>query len=190
MRLAKGRTMRALDPELLRALLRYDAETGALFWKERPVEMFIQPLEAAVSRARRWNARYAGRPALTHKLSGYLRGSVCSKTMLAHRVAWAIHHGAWTEDYLDHINGVRDDNRIVNLREVDDAENHRNMKRPSNNKSGVIGVFFEAGKWRARITDRRRIHNLGSFETKEEAVAARKRGERQFGFHENHGRDG
>ncbi len=189
MRLPKGRVLRTVDPELLRALLRYDPETGALFWRERSPEMFIPSWEVAAGKAQEWNARHAGKPVFTTRTNGYLMGRVSSRALLAHRVAWAMHHGRWSEDYIDHINGVRDDNRLANLREVSVGENSRNCKRSSGNKSGVTGVFRCGDRWRAFITYRRTIHRLGTFDTKEEATAVRKAAERRFGFHENHGRE-
>ncbi len=186
----EGLALRGLDPAQLRALLRYDPQTGELFWRERPLEMFVEPPAAVAAKARKWNARYAGKPAFTSRTHGYRQGCLLSVYVYAHRVAWAIHHGRWSEQHIDHINGVRDDNRITNLREVRDGGNNRNLKRPVTNSSGAIGVYRQGRKWWAGITYRRRAYYLGSFETKEAAIAARKAAERRFGFHPNHGRDG
>jgi hypothetical protein len=108
-------------------------------------------------------------------VNGYTRVSVGGQTFMAHRVAWLLVHGAWPDGEIDHINGVRDDNRIVNLRDVDHAGNQQNLKRAQrNNKSGLLGVSFEqwTGRWKAQIMHRRRNMNLGRFDTKEEAHAA------------------
>ncbi len=151
--------------------------------------MFIEPLAAAAARAKRWNARFAGKPMLSTRKRGYRWGHVLAAGLYAHRVAWAVHYGRWPEASIDHINGVRDDNRLFNLREAPDGANDRNRKRPRGNRSGVVGVFRRNGKWCARITYRQCSYSLGRFATKEAAAAARKAAERRFGFHENHGRE-
>ncbi len=180
-----------LDPNLLRKLLRYDPETGALIWRARPVEMFVMPVDPAEAKARNWNRRYAGLPAYGRSVAGYGLVGVLSNRLLAHRVAWAIYHGRWPDGNIDHINGVRDDNRIANLREVTAAENNRNMRRRSDNKSGVSGLFWHGPtrKWRVTIRDSGRQIYLGSFANREDAIAVRKAAERRYGYHPNHGRD-
>jgi hypothetical protein len=167
-----------ITPELLRKLLRYEPDTGKLFWLHRPREMFTLDREF-----KRWNNRYAGTEASYDRATGYRGAFVFRKSFSAHRLAWAIHYNEWPTGDLDHINGVRDDNRIANLRVVTRTENARNAKRRCTNKSGVTGVIWYRGKWRAYI-----VTHLGLFDTLEEAAAARKAEERRLGFHENHGR--
>lgn len=178
--------MSQISIETLRALLDYNPETGDLTWKPRPVSMFKAPRDAAA-----WNARYAGRPALTTiNGCGYLTGGIFDRQRLAHRVAWAICHGEWPVDQIDHQNGDRTDNRISNLRVVSHSENGRNQKRPRTNTSGVIGVSWSlsAGKWRALITADGARKHLGYFADFYAAVAARKAAEAEHGFHPHHGR--
>ena len=85
-------------------------------------------------------------------------------------------------------------NRIDNLRDVDHVTNGRNQRTPTNNTSGVCGVYQDRrrgkeGKWIARIkVDYKAIH-LGSFDTLEAASSTRKEAEIKYGFHENHGRE-
>ncbi len=185
-----GQAKCALDPALLRMLLHYDPETGELVWRERSPEMFGDPHAALAARAEWWNGRYAGKPAITALSKGYRRGWVLSTMVPAHRVAWAIHHGRWPDQCIDHINGVRHDNRIANLREVSERDNHLNVKRYVVNKSGIVGVCRVGKVWIANIKYRGRQIHLGRFATKEAAAIARKAAERRFGFHENHGREG
>ncbi|HAJ7191205.1 TPA: hypothetical protein HNO18_06525 [Escherichia coli] len=97
----------------------------------------------------------------------------------AHRLAWFFHYGTWPEKDIDHINGIKSDNRIVNLREANDALNHRNKKHTSPNRSGFRGVSYhksERGKpkWRVRITDNegKRIC-IGLFDSLDEAIRVR-----------------
>jgi hypothetical protein len=172
--------------EGLRQLLTYEPETGKLFWKERPREMFPN------DRVRNtWNTRFAGKEALTNiGAQGYLRGAIYSQDALAHRVAWALHHGKWPQGQIDHINGVRTDNRICNLRDVSGLENNRNAKRSSTNTTGHVGVCRDQrrDKWFAQISLGNRSKFLGYFKKIEDAVEARKAAEREHGFHKNHGR--
>lgn len=173
------------SPELLRKLLRYDSETGQLFWRERSREMFGN--QRAFNT---WNSRYASKPALTNNCHGYLQGAIFERKYLAHRVAWAIHTGEWPKNQIDHINGVKSDNRIENLREATSQENMRNVKRQRNNKSGVTGISWEARreKWLVQIGLNGKLKHVGYFSDFENAVAARKDAEMKYGFHKNHGR--
>jgi len=92
---------------------------------------------------------------------------------------------------VDHINGDVTDNRWENLRLIYGGENQRNMKRAHNNTSGITGVVWDQSRalWHARIRLNQKDRFLGRFKSKDEAIAARKAAERQFGFHVNHGRD-
>ena len=91
---------------------------------------------------------------------------------------------------IDHINGVKFDNRLSNLRMVDHATNLRNSPRYSNNSSGYNGIYFHKAtqKWMARIKVNTKWHYLGVFEKLEDAVAARAAADVKHGFHVNHGR--
>jgi hypothetical protein len=180
-----------ITPELCRQLLRYEPETGKLFWKPRPREMFDSDRIF-----RSWNTKWAGAEAfVTIRKSGKsdyqsLTSSIFNKPHKAHRVAWAIHYGKWPEHEIDHINGDTLDNRICNLRSVSRRENMMNASLPSDNKSGRIGVCFnkKTGKWLATIKVNRRQKYLGDFALIEDAIAAREAAERELGYHENHGR--
>jgi hypothetical protein len=166
--------MTMLEPEFLRSVLRYDAVTGGLEWRERPVESFI---DRAVKMSpqdvmRSWNTRFAGKPAMTAKsAAGYRFGNIKRSVVYAHRVAWAIVHGAWPSQSIDHINGFRDDNRLANLRDVSHGDNMRNLhKVPAH---GCFGVKPYRNHWIARICVHGRDVHLGVHATKDEAVMAR-----------------
>jgi hypothetical protein len=118
-----------------------------------------------------------------------LQGGVGGGVVMAHRVIWAIVHGYWPHQ-IDHINGVKTDNRLCNLREVDDAENRKNMCLRSDNKSGHHGVRWSEHlhKWRAEIRINGKTNHIGVYQNKEDAIAARKASEAALGFHVNHGR--
>lgn len=172
-----------LSQAVLRELLNYNQETGLFTWNRRDRCWFKSDHEFG-----RWNTRYSGKPALTAKIDGYPMGPILKKPYKAHRVAFCISYGFWPE-YVDHINGIRDDNRLCNLQEASKVQNGRNQKKNTKNKSGVTGVYWwKAGSiWRAQIgVHGKRIH-LGAFETKAEAIAARKAAERFYNFSERHG---
>lgn len=172
-----------LSQEVLCKLLNYNPKTGLFIWKSRNRNWFKSDHEFG-----RWNTRYANKPALTTKIDGYPMGHILIKPYKAHRVAFCMTYGYWPQ-YVDHINGQRDDNRIVNLQEASKVQNGRNQKKSSINTSGVTGVhWWEAGRvWRAQIGVNGRKLYLGAFETKEEAIAARKSAEKLYNFSERHG---
>jgi hypothetical protein len=81
--------------------------------------------------------------------------------------------GEWPKGLIDHVNGVKDDNRFANLRVVDETGNSQNIRKPNRrNKSGFMGVIFFQNKWRASITHKGKTHWLGDFKTPEEAHEA------------------
>ena len=173
-------------PETLRKLLSYDPDTGLLTWKRKPIEMC-----ASEQSCKSWNTQFCGKPAFkTEHNAGYRLGRISEKAYLAHRVAYAIHHGAWPANQIDHINGDRLDNRIANLRDVTNAENTRNRVLPTDNTSGHIGVSW-CGlncKWHSRINAHGKRHHIGYFTDIEDAIAARAAAEVKYGYHPNHGR--
>lgn len=122
--------------------------------------------------------------------ASYATVSLDGGSVYAHRLAWAMVHGGWPEEPLDHINGDRTDNRIANLRAVPQKLNCRNCRISKNNRSGANGVYWSNGrrKWVAQIMVDYRTRYLGIFETIEAAIKARKAAEREAGFHPNHGR--
>jgi hypothetical protein len=134
-----------------------------------------------------WNTKYPGTPALNAKHgAGYRHGAIFGKNVLAHRAAWAITHGEWPSDQIDHVNGDPADNRLENLRVVTSRQNSMNMKANSRNSSGVMGVSWNKAndKWRAHIAGK----TLGDFRCKDDAIRARKQAEEKLGYHPNHGR--
>ena len=180
-----------VTPELVQAFVDYDAETGQLTWKQRDAMWFNKGRRGAEASALRWNKRYAGMPAFTTTNShGYKHSSIFGFKFKAHRVAWACHHGEWPENEIDHINGDKTDNRLVNLRAVTALENCKNKRRQKNNTSGATGVLAaRSGGWVAYIKHNRKSISLGRFDSKQDAIAARKAAEKKFGYHKNYGRD-
>lgn len=178
--------MTDLTYHIARQIINVDFETGKLFWLPRTPDFFQTKNHCAA-----WNARHAYDEAFTIRhTKGYLTGRVLGQKYRAHRVIWLLATGAWPVDQIDHINGVRTDNRLVNLREATPSDNMRNMCVPRHNTSGVIGVSWceQDQRWRARMHLGAKSLHLGQFRDIEDAIAARKAAEKFYNFHENHGR--
>lgn len=164
--------------EYLHKRLRLDAETGKLFWRD------------CDSMPQRWRSRYAGKEAFTATtVSGYKHGAINDKIIYAHKAIWAMHHGAWAEDKVDHISGDKCNNRMENLRAVSQSENMRNACKRSDNTSGICGVVWHkvSKKWKAQMQVDGKAYYLGVFPTIEEAAAVRAAASREHGFTERHG---
>lgn len=175
--------------EVLRQLLRYDPETGKLFWLPRNVEWFRDGAKTKAHSCHAWNARLAGKEAMTTPdTCGHLMGRVLGVRYMAHRIIWALEHGDAGDFQIDHINGDCRDNRLFNLRLVTHSENAKNCKRRVDNTSGVTGVRVRNGRYIAEIAANKKRFQLGEFRSMAEAVSARRGAEANLGFHENHGR--
>jgi hypothetical protein len=121
-------------------------------------------------------------PLGTKMNNGYLTINFQDKNYLVHRLGWFLHHGVWPDKDLDHINGIKDDNRIVNLREVSRSQNMHNSKLFSNSTTGHRGVRKHRDAWQARITINYKEVNLGTFSTIEKAIKARQEAEAKLGI--------
>lgn len=125
-----------------------------------------------------------------NKTCGYLYTKVNKKAVLNHRIIWEMQRGEIPKGMqVDHINHNIYDNSIKNLRLVKQIDNGRNRSLNNNNSSGICGVFFHKAskKWAARIKVNYKQINLGTFETKEDAIKARVDANSKYGFHKNHG---
>jgi len=150
-------------------LLNIDFETGVIIRKPRPVSDFSNK-----RLWNSWNSRFADKPCVGLDSNGYITFSIRGARFLAHRVIWFLKYEE-VPDKIDHINGNKSDNRIVNLRNVSHRENLQNCKLSSASTTKITGVHFykSRGKYTAQITvDYKTIH-LGYFDTKEEALQAR-----------------
>jgi len=148
--------MTELTQEQLQQLLSYDPDTG-IFTNLK-------------SRGRVKIGSVAG----SKYSNGYICIAIDSKRYLAHRLIWLYVYGEFPANQIDHINEVKDDNRLVNLRLATSQENQHNKSSPqTNNTSGYLGVYWNKprGKWIARIQVNGKNKHLGLFNTAEEASA-------------------
>ena len=106
--------------------------------------------------------------------NGYLNVSVMGRKFLVHRVVFAMFHGRWPAGDVDHINGIRSDNRAENIREASRSENMRNTKAHADGFTGIKGVHYykSRGNYTAQICVNGQQIRLGYFSTAEEAKAA------------------
>lgn len=126
----------------------YDELSGVLTWK---------------------SGRMAGKDVAGKDTKGYLRVNFSRTSYKAHRVVWLWMKGCWPTHVIDHKDGVKDNNRWDNLRDVTQAVNVRNVK-------GLQGVCFNkrAGKYEAVLEREGKRHWLGRHTDWFEAVCARK----------------
>lgn len=152
--------------------LDYNPGTGVFIWKPKTPDV------------RGWNTRYAGKEAgwEISPTRRYRSIRVAGEEHSAHRLAWLLTYGRWPEGDTDHINCDKSDNRIANLREATRSENSANRPPPAHNKSGVKGVHFERSrqKWKAFIRKDWKMINIGRYDTKAEAIAARLEAEQRI----------
>lgn len=169
----------------VREYFNYDPETGHLIVKERDRTQFINNATHQVHLNR------VGTWAGTTNHEGYRKVVVDMANHSAHRIIWLWMTGEWPsypEYEIDHVNGLRGDNRWSNLRKVSKSENQRNSSKRINNTSGVHGVNWKpassgkGGGWVARIWDGPKHVYLGFFRDIEHAKIARKAAERVLGY--------
>lgn len=156
---ATGSTMEKhrLKHEELKSLLAYDEATGIFTW--------------ASDRARFKAGQQAGSVSKKH---GYIDIGIKMVSYRAHRLAWLYITGEWPREMIDHINGVRTDNRFCNLRLATCSENQHNRGAKSSTVSGLKGVCWHGGakKWMASITLHGRNYHIGYFHSAQAAHAA------------------
>jgi len=160
----------SLTQQRLKEVLHYDSESGVFTW--------------ASNRTRASKGEIAG----GNDGHGYWMICIDGVKYASHRLVWMYVYGFFPEE-VDHINHIRTDNRLVNLRATDRSGNAKNISKPLNNVSGVIGVSWTKrlgkrnDKWEVRACGK----FLGYFDDFFEAVCKRKSAEFKLDFHPNHG---
>ena len=145
-----------LTQKELKELLHYNPDTGVFTWRVSPSRTVKV-------------GQVAGH---TPKNTGYLQIRLSNKLYQGHRLAWLYMAGEWPRKYIDHINGVRDDNRWVNLREATQRQNAYNrggMKGSSSNHKGVSWDKWNK-KWVVKARSPTKHLNLGYFDCEHEAA--------------------
>jgi hypothetical protein len=139
------------DISTLKRAFRYDPVTGILY---RRLKRSEKPCGCRFS-------------------TGHLQVSVAGRMAGVHRIAWALTHGEYPAVEIDHINGDGADNRLENLRLATSAENNRNRRLSSRNRTGVKGVFrVKRGKpWRVAIGYGQGKYYITQFDDFDEATA-------------------
>jgi len=142
----------SLSKEILQHLFNY--EDGELYWKNH-----------------HWFKNNVGKKAGTKMKTGYYHICIKQQIYLKHRLIFLYHHG-YLPEYIDHINGDKDNNRIENLRPADYNQNGYNQKIPKNNKSGYKGVVWRENqkRWIAQVGYKNKMYHLGSFILKKDAI--------------------
>lgn len=145
--------MSNIDFTYIHQILEYKKETGKFMWKVRVNSKVPAFAEAG-----------------TPQSNGYIFITIKGKKLLAHRLAWFLENGEFPNGFIDHINGIRTDNRISNLRVVTSSENIQNQRKPKG-RNPYLGVSAIKGTtfWQAHISANGKQKNLGRFKTPEEA---------------------
>jgi hypothetical protein len=158
----------SLTQSQLKELLYYDPDTG----------LFINKIS-------RGSRALAGAIAGDLNSIGYWRIAINCSRYSAHRLAWLYVYGSWPKDQIDHINRIRHDNRISNLREVTISQNLQNVGLRTDNTSGYKGVCWsnKHRKWQAQIKINNVYLCLGRFKSLDDAIAVRKQAEEQLHTH-------
>lgn len=146
-----------LTQERLKELFVYNQDTGELI----------------VAKNRKGSSKKIGMIAGSITKAGYIEIDIDAKRYTVHRLAFLYMNGKFPDNVVDHINGIKDDNRFSNLVECSQADNRQNVtKLKSTNTTGFTGVFVHKDKYRAKINiDGKQVH-LGEFDTKELASEA------------------
>lgn len=147
-----------LSHDVLIDSLEYDSNTGYFYWKR-------------INSNRCKQGMLAG----TETSIGYWQIYLCGKPFYAHRLAWFYIHKSWPNKDIDHIDGNRKNNSIVNLREANRSENMENQKTAQRrNKTGYLGVSFckKRNKYVANITKNKKQLYIGEYKSPEDAHQA------------------
>ena len=149
---AIARLRKFTPPERIKELFEYNQETGIVIRKTKRAQFS------------------AGSIVGTDHISGYLAARVDGNIYLLHRLIWCIAYGKWPDYYIDHIDGNKQNNILVNLREANHSENTQNAKTRKDNTTGIKGIHIkENGNYVARVQYNNKRIYLGEFESLEKA---------------------
>jgi len=164
------------------SVFNYNQHTGELSFKKRPSHHF-----KSKSAHTNWNNNKAGSILNYVGNHGYIELSLDYKKHLAHRVIWLIVHGELPNE-IDHVNGNKTDNRLLNLKNVTRSQNCKNLPIHRKNKIGITGLRMRGSSYEVYISSGGKTYWLGSTRDFFEACCKRKSEENKLGFSPNHGR--
>lgn len=146
-----------LEHKELIKILSYNKKTGLFKWLIKPCR----------------NIR-KGKVAGYHRSDGRRKIMIHGVKYYASRLAWFYVYGQWPENEIDHINGIRSDDRITNLRDVNTKINRENRHSSDrDNKTGFLGVtIIPSGRYGAQIGNNKKTLRLGTYDTPEQAHQA------------------
>lgn len=141
----------------IKEVLALDPSTGALTWR------------AMISKR-----APVGTVVANKSSKGYIRVGIDGENYFAHRIVWLMYHGVAPSLFIDHINGIKTDNRPANLREGTHFQNMGNQRCARRNKVGLMGAYWAPNKkkWVSAICVHGKSLKLGAFESEELAHAA------------------
>lgn len=118
-----------INQERLKEVVSYDPEVGKILWRN-PAKNFSSS---------------TGKEAGTIGGDGYRRVMIDGRIYSCHMLAWMYIYGEFPSMRLDHINCIRDDNKIKNLREATHSQNMMNSPAPKSNSTGFKNVSRNRG---------------------------------------------
>lgn len=147
----------------------YDAESGVLTWRARPLHHFKNSLGMNV-----FNSVYAGAEAGHINSKGYFNVEINRRSYKCHRVIWKLIAGTDPDEGLDHKDTNKQNNAWTNLREATRQENEFNQPLRKSNTTGYKGVSYHRAtkRFQASVREHGKKKHLGLFETAELAHAA------------------
>lgn len=143
-----------LNLQKLKESIHYDRETGQLTWIKRRSGIHVGQVAGSLD-----------------KSTGYIKIKFDGVHYKAHRLIWFYEHGEMPNDCIDHINQIKTDNRISNLRLATKKQNKENSPIYKNNKSGFRGISWvePSKKWRAAVSHNKKVIYLGLYDDINEA---------------------
>jgi len=145
-----------INIDYVKSILDYNKDTGIITWKIGNGKRAVQGNEAGY---------------ITDE--GYRAIGINGKYIKSHRIAWAMHYGFQPDFQIDHINGIKNDNRIINIRLATQSQNKSNVNAPITNTSGVKGVVKRNGRYIAQIKHNQKNIYIGTFDNISDAEKAR-----------------